>query len=98
PRDKTDRPRATVLGTPNDEAASARPKRLQEGKRIAEVDPLEHQVEKIHAHAAALMSEWKQPAPVGFEDPIDNLLRQTRQRLDALEREVSLPPPRKATG
>jgi eukaryotic-like serine/threonine-protein kinase len=63
-----------------------------------EGDPLEQQIEKIHRYTAAALAELKQPAPPAPEDVIEMLLRKTRQELNALERDLTASPPRKARG
>ena len=63
-----------------------------------EEDPLEQQVEKMHRYATAALAELKLPAPPPTEDVIEKLLRKTRQELNALERDLTAPPPRKAHG
>jgi hypothetical protein len=63
-----------------------------------EEDPLEQQVEKMHRYTTAALAELKLPAPPASEDVIEKLLRNTRQELNALERDLTAPPPRKAHG
>jgi serine/threonine protein kinase len=59
---------------------------------------LEQQVEKLHRSATAALAELKQPAPPAPEDVVEMLLRKTRQELNALERDLTASPPRKARG
>jgi len=61
-------------------------------------DPLEQQVEKMHSYATAALAELKLPAPPASEDVIEKLLRNTRLELNALERDLTAPPLRKARG
>ena len=63
-----------------------------------EEDPLEQQVEKMHRYTTAALAELKLPAPPAPEDVIEKLLRKTRQELNALERDLTAPPLRKARG
>jgi hypothetical protein len=65
----------------------------QAGISSSDERSLETQIHWIRGRAAAMEADLTQPAAPGFGDPADELLADTRRRLDSLERDLTTKKP-----